>query len=108
MRDESAVNRGSNLGMNEDDGAAVVAPSTAEQELAQTKTERLPMGEPPIDCLATGVDAITSTELDQLRLPKFTLPSGKFVSYKANKGGRRGHVSIKFCTPPTGIAVALP
>jgi hypothetical protein len=108
MRDESAANRDSILGMNEDDAAAIVAPSTAEQELAQAETERLPMGEPPIDRFPTGVDAITSTKLDQPRLPKSTLRNGKFVSYKANKGGRRGHVSIKFCTLRSGIAVALP
>jgi hypothetical protein len=50
--------------MNERDGAAVVAPSAAKQEIAQAQAERLTVGEPPIDCLTPGVDVVPPTKLD--------------------------------------------
>jgi hypothetical protein len=59
--------------MNERDGAAIVAPAAAQEELAQPEAERLPMGKPPVDRFALGVDAITPTKFDQLRLPNCTL-----------------------------------
>ena len=50
--------------MNEGDGAAGVVVATAQQEVAQVQAERLPVDEPPVEGFATGVDAVTSTELD--------------------------------------------
>jgi hypothetical protein len=35
-----------------------------QQEIAQAHAERLTVGEPPIDCLAPGVDVVPSTKLD--------------------------------------------
>jgi hypothetical protein len=66
--------------MNEGDGPPVVAPAAAEQKVAQAHAKRLTVGEPPIDRFSSGVDVVTSTKLDQPRLPKCTLQKGKICT----------------------------
>jgi hypothetical protein len=58
------VKLSADLGTNEGDRAAVVAPTTAHEEITQAETEALPVGEPPIDRSPLHLDAVASAEFD--------------------------------------------
>ena len=102
------MKRARDLGSNERDRALVVTDLAAREELAQPEPERLPVVEPPVERLAPCVDAVTSTKLDQRRLPKRHAPGNKCVTVQPNLDGRLRQESIKFCTIVGGIRVALP
>jgi hypothetical protein len=69
------------LRMHEGDRSLIVAQLATQEELLQAQAEGLPMGEPPADGLALGLDAVTSRKLNQRRLPMGTLlgASGIYV-----------------------------